>query len=135
MCFFTEVLLFQKVLTAVYPQFDIKNFQLSNSCSVNIKKNAQIATIWQGHSSRASVLDHPVYYLNEKVKLITKTYVYELINGGHKGHLITVGWDGQQRGPEADGQVVGIHHVFITVLCHTGGEGGWSIIRFFSMEN
>ena len=40
----------------------------------------------------------------------------DLVDRGLVGHLVTVGRDGQQGGAEADGQVVGVHHVLIAVL-------------------
>lgn len=40
----------------------------------------------------------------------------DLIDVGLAGHWILPIWNVHQRGPEADGQVVGIHHVLIAVL-------------------
>lgn len=40
----------------------------------------------------------------------------DLIDMGLAGHRILPIWNVHQSGPKADGQVVGIHHVLITVL-------------------
>lgn len=40
----------------------------------------------------------------------------DLIDMGLAGHRILPVWNVHQSGPEADGQVVGIHHVLIAVL-------------------
>ena len=43
----------------------------------------------------------------------------DLVDGGLVGHLVAVRRDGQQGGAEADGQVVGVHHVLVAVLRQT----------------
>lgn len=40
----------------------------------------------------------------------------DLIDMSLTGHRILPVWNVHQSGPKADGQVVGIHHVLITVL-------------------
>ena len=63
MCVFTQVLLFQRVLTSVYPKFNINKFKLSNNRCVNVKQNDLKTTIWQAHETATLVLDHPVLCL------------------------------------------------------------------------
>lgn len=51
----------------------------------------------------------------------------DLINMGLAGHRVLFIWYWHQCGTEANSQVVGIHHVLITVLRKTGKTGTTSI--------
>jgi hypothetical protein len=42
-------------------------------------------------------------------------------------HGVLVVGDGHQGGPEAGGDVVGVHHVLVAVLGQTRGEGGGAV--------
>lgn len=44
----------------------------------------------------------------------------ELIDAGLARDLVIAFWDRHQRGAETDGQVVGVHHVLLTVLGQAG---------------
>lgn len=50
----------------------------------------------------------------------------ELVDVGLAGDLVVAFWDRHQRGAEADGQVVGVHHVVLAVLRQAGGTEGQS---------
>lgn len=47
----------------------------------------------------------------------------DFVHVGLTSHRVLAIRDGHQSGAEADGQVVGIHHILITVLRQTGGGG------------
>lgn len=44
----------------------------------------------------------------------------DLVNMGLAGHGVLFIWYWHQRGTKANGQIVGIHHVLVTVLGQTG---------------
>lgn len=46
----------------------------------------------------------------------------DLVNVGLAGHGVLVVWYWHQRWAEANGQIVGVHHVLVTVLRQTGGQ-------------
>lgn len=45
----------------------------------------------------------------------------ELIDVGLARDLVMAFWDRHQGGAETDGQVVGVHHILLTVLGQAGG--------------
>lgn len=45
----------------------------------------------------------------------------DLVNVGLAGHGVLLVWYWHERGTEANGQIVGVHHVLVTVLGQTGG--------------
>lgn len=47
----------------------------------------------------------------------------DFVHVGLTGHRVLAVRDGHQSGAEADGQVVGIHHILIAVLGQTGSGG------------
>lgn len=51
----------------------------------------------------------------------------ELVDVGLAGDLVVAFWDRHQRGAEADGQVVGVHHVVLAVLRQAGGTESQSV--------
>ena len=57
--------------------------------------------------------------IGEDLLLVNDDGLDDLVDGGLVGHLVAVGRDGQQGGAEADGQVVGVHHVLVAVLRQT----------------
>lgn len=46
----------------------------------------------------------------------------DLVNVGLAGHGVLVVWYWHQRRTKANGQIVGVHHVLVTVLGQTGGQ-------------
>lgn len=46
----------------------------------------------------------------------------DLVNVGLAGHGVLVIWYWHQRRAKANGQIVGVHHVLVTVLRQTGGQ-------------
>lgn len=53
----------------------------------------------------------------------------ELVDVGLAGDLVVALWDGHQGGAEADGQVVGVHHVVLAVLGQAGRKGQEQSLR------
>jgi len=47
----------------------------------------------------------------------------DLVDVGLAGDLVQAVWRGHERGAEAYGQVVRVHHVLVTVLGQAGGGG------------
>lgn len=47
----------------------------------------------------------------------------KLVDVGLAGDLVVALWDRHQGGAEADGQVVGVHHVVLAVLGQAGHKG------------
>jgi len=46
----------------------------------------------------------------------------DLIDMGLAGDLVLSFWSGHEGGAKADGQIIGVHHVFITVLGQAAGN-------------
>lgn len=47
----------------------------------------------------------------------------DLVDVGLAGHLVLTVWSRHERGAEANGQIVRVHHVLIAVLGQAAGEG------------
>lgn len=58
----------------------------------------------------------------------------DLVNVGLAGHGVLVIWYWHQRRTKANGQIVGVHHVLVTVLRQTGGQAQSSHLAPASSE-
>lgn len=58
----------------------------------------------------------------------------DLVNVGLAGHGVLVIWYWHQRRTKANGQIVGVHHVLVTVLRQTGGQAQSSRLAPASSE-
>lgn len=57
--------------------------------------------------------------MGEDLVLVQNDVLDEFVDKAMILYLVTVGWNGHERRPEADGQIVWVHHVLIAVLRQT----------------
>lgn len=76
-------------------------------------------------AGHALLVDGPVQLLGvgEDGLVVDDDVLDNLVDMRLARHLVLAVGRGHQRGPEADGQVIGVHHVLVTVLGQAAGSG------------
>lgn len=97
--------------------------QLTSCLSSNSISMLSSPVVFPGH---AFLVDGPVQLLGvgEDGFVVDDDGLDDLVDVCLAQHLVLDVGCGHEGGPEADGQVIGVHHVLIAVLGQAGGGGG-----------